>query len=265
MRQKSLTPALACLPVVLAGTAQAQSAPPAKQTPPFNHALSVTSGVNYTDRLDATASPRPYAGVGTAAAVRYRFEPGKWSFTAEAAGTRGTYEPRDNLTGSEHAMAGGLAVTAEREAGSIGSTEFRVGLAVDTRAEVLEHRYADVASTLSSFVSGFATLGPTAGVRRAVGSGEVTANVVLPMVGLAHQPYANTRQEREPFTVRPIGLSALRGASFGARYESSRNARFGIVAEYHLRSFDYTGGWRMRSLTNTTAIGIVSRFGAKGR
>jgi hypothetical protein len=266
MRQKSLTPALACLPVVLAGTtAQAQSAQPAKQTPPFNHALSVTSGVNFTDRLDATASPRPYAGVGTAAAVRYRFEPGKWSFTAEANGTRGTYQPRDNLTGSEHAMAGGVAMTVEREAAVVGNTEVRVGLALDTRAELLEHRYADVASTLSSFVSGFATLGPTGTVRRNLGSGEVAATVVLPMVGLAHQPYANTRQEREPFTVRAIGLSALRGASFGARYESSKNARFGIVAEYHLRAFDYTGGWRMRSLTNSTAIGIVSRFGTKGR
>jgi len=266
MRHPSLTPALACLPVVLASTAaQGQNAQPATPTPPFSHAVAVTSGVSFTDRLDATASPRPYAGVGTAAGIRYRYEPGKWSLTAEGSGTRASYQPRDNLAGSENAMSGGLAVSVDREAATVGSTEFRLGLTLDARAELLEHRYADVSSTLSSFVTGFATLGPTATVRRGLGTGQVSANVVLPLVGLAHQPYANTRQEREPFRVRAMGLSALRGALFGARYESSITSRFGVVAEYHLRAFDYTGGWRTRSFTNTTALGIVTRFGAKSR
>src|SRR5262249_53320074 len=156
----------------------------------------------------------PYAGVGTAATVRYRFTPGQWSVTAEATGSRASYSPRDNLAGSEAATSGGLAVTIERDVARFDATALRLGLMLDTRAELLEHRYADVSSTLSSFVSGFSTLGPSVSLRRGLGAGEISASFGLPVVGLAHQPYANTRQEREPFTVRAIGLAGLRGASF---------------------------------------------------
>lgn len=266
MRPKSLTPALACLPVVLAGTAQAQgqaqSDPP---TRPFKHTVAVTSGVNFTDRMDETASPRPYAGVGTAAALRYRFEAGNWSLTAEAGGSRASYSPRDDLAGSESSVSGGVALSVDRSAASFHALSLRLGLTVDTRAELLEHRYADMASTLSSFVSGFSTLGPSATLTRPLGAGDVSATAVIPLVALVHQPYANTRQEHEPLSVRTVDFSPVRGSSLDLRYESSRTARLGVVAEYRLKTFDYSAGWRARSFTNATALGIVARFGARGR
>jgi hypothetical protein len=262
MRSQSLTPALACLPVVLAGAAQAQSAHPQSS---FAHSVGISTGVTFTDRFDATASPRPFNGVGTSGTIRYRFEPGAWSFTTEVTGNHASYQPRDELSGSEQAFAGGIALSLDRHAATFGKTSLRLGLDLDSRGEVLEHRYADVAATLSSFVTAFATLGPTATLTRPVAGGQLSARAVVPVVGLAHQPYANMRQEREPVAVRAMNMSALHGGSLGLRYESSTAARMGIVAEYRLRTFDYSGGWRTRSLTNSTALGIVTRFGNRSR
>jgi hypothetical protein len=249
---------------VLATAAQAQSTQP---TPPpqFTHEVEVSTGVSFTDRFDATASPRPFDGVGTAGTMRYRYEPGAWSFATEINGSHASYQPRDDLSGSEQAFAGGVTLTLDRQAATIGKTSLRLGLDLDSRGEVLEHRYADVAATLSSFISAFATLGPTATVTRPVAGGELAASAVVPLVGLAHQPYANMRQEREPVSVRGVGPTDLRGGSLGLRYETSASARMGVVAQYRLSTFDYSGGWRTTSLTNSTSIGIVTRFGAKAR
>jgi hypothetical protein len=242
-----------------AAEAQSPSPPPA---PAFAHTVALTTGLTYTDRLDVTASPRPYSGVGTAATVRYRFEPGRWSVAVEGGGSRSAYEPQDDFAGSEHSIGGSLGLTVERQTTTIRGLSLRLGLHLDTRAELLEHRYADVASTLSSFVTAFGTLGPTATVQRPLGDGSISATAIVPVVGLAHQPYANTRQEREPVSVQTVDVSALRGASLGLRYESSTSARMGIVAEYHLRTFDYLGRWRTRSFSNATAVGVVARFGS---
>lgn len=264
MRSPSLTPALACLPVVLASAAtaaQAQSSQPSSYT----HSIGLSTGVMFTGRFDATASPRPFDGVGTSGTLRYRFEPGAWSLTTEINGNHASYQPRDQLSGSERAVAGGIALSLDRHAATFGKTSLRLGLDLDSRGEVLEHRYADVAATLSSFVTAFATLGPTATVSRPVGGGELSATAVVPVIGLAHQPYANMRSEHEPVKVRTVDLSALHGGSLGLRYETSPTARMGVVAEYRLQSFDYSGGWRTRSLTNSTAIGIVTRFGGRSR
>src|SRR4051812_12706448 len=264
MRSPSLTPALACLPVVLATAAtaaQAQSPQPST----FAHSVAISTGLSFTDRFDATASPRPFDGVGTSATLRYRFEPGAWSFTTEINGNHASYQPRDELSGSEKALAGGIALSLDRHAATIGKTSLRLGLDLDSRGEVLEHRYADVAATLSSFVTAFATLGPTATLSRPVAGGELSATAVIPVIGLAHQPYANMRQEREPVNIRTVSLSALHGGSLGLRYETSATARMAVAAEYRLSSFDYSGGWRTRSLTNSTAVGIVTRFGVRPR
>jgi hypothetical protein len=252
--------------VVLAGTAQAQSTqPPATQPSQYTHTVGISTGVSFTDRFDATASPRPFAGVGTSGTIRYRFEPGAWSFTTEVTGNHASYSPRDNLSGSERALSGGASIHLDRHAATIGKTSLRLGLDLDSRGEVLEHRYADVAATLSSFVTAFATLGPTVTATRRVAGGQLSATVVIPVVGLAHQPYANLRQEREPVSVRTVGMSALHGRSLGVRFETSANARVGLVADYRVRTFDYSGGWRTRSLTHSTAVGIVTRFGSKSR
>lgn len=262
MRHPSLTPALACLPVVLAGAAEAQTATP---TPAFAHSVAATTAVAFTDRLDATASPRPFSGVGTTAGLRYRYEPGNWSVTAEAAGSRASYQPRDELAGSESAIAGGVALTVDRAVTSFHGTALRLGASVDTRAELLDHRYADRAATVSSFVSGFGTVGPTATLERSFAGGELAATGFLPLFGVAHQPYANVREEREGVSLRTVDFSQLRGQSVDLRYESSRNGRVGVVAEYRLKTFDYTAGWRTRSFTNSTAIGVVARFGNRSR
>ncbi|HEY4306616.1 MAG TPA: hypothetical protein VGM82_19230 [Gemmatimonadaceae bacterium] len=267
MRAKSLTPALACVAVVSATPAQAQAVveppPPSSQ---YTHTVGISSGVTLADRFDATASPRPFTGIGASGSLRYRFEPGAWSFTAEVNGSHASYDPRDDLnSGSEQAFSGGVALSVDKHAATFGKTSLRLGLDLDSRGEVLEHRYADVAATLSSFITAFATLGPTATVSRPLGHGQVSATAVVPVVGLAHQPYANLRQEREPVTVRAVGPSDLHGGSLAVRYETAANARMGVIAEYRLRTFDYSGGWRTSSLTNSTAIGIVTRFGAKSR
>jgi len=259
MRSPSLTPALACLPVVLATTAQAQSAQPTS----FTHTVGISTAVTFTDRFDATASPRPFDGVGTSGALRYRFEPGTWSFTTEINGTHASYQPRDKLSGSEQAFAGGVALSLDRQAATIGKTSLRLGLDLDSRGEVLEHRYADVAATLSSFITAFGTLGPTATVSRPLAGGALSATAVVPVIGIAHQPYANLREERPPVNFHAVGPSDLHGGSLALRYETSATARMGIVAEYRLSSFDYSGGWRTRSLNNSTAIGFVTRFGVR--
>jgi len=260
-----VTSMTACLCASLASVAAAQSRPSAPASPPFGHELSITTGMGFTDRIDASASPRPYGGLANGVGLSYTFRPGAWTLTTRAQGSIASLQPRDDFAGSEHAYAGGLAFDAQRTVAQFGPVTMRAGLTLESWADALRHRYGDQSSTTSTFISAFGTAGPAVSLSMPLGGGTLSGLASIPLGGLVYQPYANARQEREPIRLTTAGPTSLRGLDFGLRYESSASRTFGIVAEYRFRGFDYTGGWHARSITNTTSIGIVTRFGRKGQ
>jgi hypothetical protein len=221
--------------------------------------------MGFTDRIDASASPRPYGGLANGVGLSYTFRPGAWTLTTRARGSIASLQPRDDFAGSEHAYAGGLAFDAQRTVAQFGPVTMRAGLTLESWADALRHRYGDQSSTTSTFISAFGTAGPAVSLSMPLGGGTLSGLASIPLGGLVYQPYANARQEREPIRLTTAGPTSLRGLDFGLRYESSASRTFGIVAEYRFRGFDYTGGWHARSITNTTSIGIVTRFGRKGQ
>lgn len=260
----SVTSTTACLCVSLATAAAAQSAQ-SPASPPFGHELSITTGMGFTDRIDASASPRPYGGLANGAGLSYTFRPGAWTLSTRIQGSIASLEPHDDYAGAEHAYAGGLAFDAQRAVAQFGPVTMNAGLTLESWADVLRHRYGDQSSTTSTFVSAFGTVGPAVSLSMPLAGGRLSGLASVPLAGLVYQPYANARQEREPIRLTTAGPTSLRGLDFGLRYESSAARTFGIVAEYRFRGFDYTGGWHARSVTNTTSIGIVTRFGRKSQ
>ncbi len=269
-----VTPMAACLCVLTAVSGSAQSVQvdsardstrdSARTAAPSSKSLSITGAYTKADRLDAVASPRPFDGSGVSGGLSYRATSPRWMFQTSLDGATANYLPNSGAaTATERAYSGSLGAGLTRWITSQPNRSFGVGVSLNSWAEVLEHQYADPNQTTASFMTGFATLGPSATFRQLIGGGEASISASVPLVGVVHQPYADLRQEHGPITFNAAGPAQLRGFDVGLRYETSVNSRMGLVVEHRLRNFDYTGGWNTNSLTNTTSLGVVIRLGRK--
>lgn len=252
---RSLTPMMACICLALAQTARAQTT---------TRELSAMTALSHADRLDATASPVPYGGFGVGGALGFRSESPNWLISLTAGGTNAHYTAQQSsVTAREHATNGRFSLEMMRTARLWSKSALAFGLAIDGRGEVLSHDYADPNHTSSDYVSAFATAGVAADWRQAIAGGKANLSLAVPVVGVVHQPYGDSRMEHASATLAAASIANLHGADFSARYETSSASKVGMVAEYRFGGFEYTGGWRMRSVTNTTSLGLVIRFGER--
>lgn len=253
-----ITPMTAYLTLAIATVANAQS-----DSAHATQSVSAASAITQTERIDASASPRPFGGTGLAGSLQYRRDGNRWTFAATLIGSHANYRPSsgENLSATEQSLNGRLELAALRRVAESSRRSIRVGVALESSGDFLTHRYTDPNATSSSYITAFSTLGPAASWRESVGGGAATVTATIPVAGVAHQPYGDTRIEHAGPRVNTIGPREVHGLDFTARYETSRRSRAGIMAEYRLHDFDYTGGWRVRTITNATAVGIVMRFG----
>lgn len=264
-----VTPMAACLCLVTASSGSAQNvqgdstSSTGGSPAPSSQSLTLTSAFTTADRFDAVVSPRQFDGSGVSGTLGYRATSSRWMFESNLEAARARYRPREGETAIERAYSGRLTTDLTRWLSSGAKRSIGVGIAFAASAEVLEHQYDDPSSTTSGFITGFATLGPSFAWRESIGNGDASVAASVPLVGILHQPYADTRREHGPIQFRSTGPGQLHALDVALRYETTVDSRFGVAVEHRIRGFEYRGGWPIRSLTNATSLGVVWRFGRR--
>ena len=250
--------------IAASGIAQTDSSTNTRSSA-YTKSLSLTSAFTSANRIDAAASPRTFDGSGLAGTIGFRSNSDRWMTQASLEGSHALYKPStgEASVANERAIGGRLGLGVTRWITSRPKRAIGAGLSLNSWGEVLSHRYDDPNATTASFVTGFATVGPSLTWRESLANGDASLTATAPLAGWVHQPYADARQERDGVTLRSIGPTQLRGLDVALRYETSANSRLGIVAEHRVRGFEYSGGWTVRSLTNATSLGMVVRFGRR--
>jgi hypothetical protein len=256
---RKTSPMVACLCVLALHATAAQTRP---TVPPFTQSLSVTGGFSINDHLDASSSPIPFSGTGLDSRFRYQHSFGRWNAIVEGEGARRSYSSQADAGTSVHERAydGSFTTTLLHDLSSSPSA-FSAGLAFDVRGGVLTHYYADPQATTTSYVNGYATLGPAVRWQHAAFGGNTFVNFSVPLVGIAHHPYTDVRIDQAPPTLRTVTPANLLGYNFTAGFETSARRRVGLVAEFHANALDYADVQRARTATTGLNLGVVLRFG----
>jgi hypothetical protein len=255
---RKTSPMAACLCVLALRASVAQTRP----TPqPFSQSIAVTGGFTINDHLDASASPIPFSGTGLDSRFRYQRSFGRWSTIIDADGARRTYSSRADAGTSVHERAydGSFTTSLLREIGAPGA--FSAGLALDVRGGLLTHYYADPNATSTSYVNGYATLGPAVRWQHAAFGGNGFLGLSVPLIGIAHHPYTDIRIDQAAPSFRTVTPANLRGYNFTAGFESSARRRLGFIGEFHANALDYADIQRARTVTTGLNLGVILRFG----
>jgi hypothetical protein len=260
MSYKKIAPMLACLSAAALHATGAQS-----RSAPFSQSLSATSGVTFSQHLDASSSPMPFTGTGVDAGLRYDRFGTRWDATLSLDGARRIYASRADAGTSvrERAFDGVLTAALLRALGPDASRGFSAGLALDVRGGLLSHHYADPMATTSDYVHGYALVGPAAQWRHELFGGSAIARVSLPLVGIAHHPYSNARIDEASPSFRTVGPSQLRGYNASIGYQTSERRRIGLMAEFQAGALDYADIQRSRMTSTAFSAGVVMRFGRR--
>lgn len=259
---RKTSPMVACLCVLALHASAAQTRPPA---PPFTQSLAITGGFTINDHLDASSSPIPFSGTGLDSRFRYQRSFGRWNAIVEGEGARRTYSSRADAGTSVHERAYDGSFTTSLLRGFSSSSAFSAGLALDVRGGVLTHHYADPGATTTSYVNGYATLGPAVRWQHSALGGNTFLGLSVPLVGIAHHPYTDVRIDQASPSFNAVTLANLRGYNFTAGFETSARRRLGLIGEFHANALDYADIQRARTVTTGFNLGVVLRFGRTPR
>jgi hypothetical protein len=256
---RKTSPMAACLCVVALHASAAQTRP---STPPFTQSLAVTGGFTINDHLDASSSPIPFSGTGLDSRFRYQRSFGRWNAIVEGEGARRTYSSRADAGTSVHERAyDGSFTTSFLRSLSSSPNGFSAGLAFDVRGGLLTHHYSDPNQTTTSYVNGYATLGPAVRWQHTALGGNTFVGLSVPLVGIAHHPYTDVRIDQASPSLRTVSVANLRGYNFTAGFETSARRRLGLIGEFHANALDYADIQRARTVTTGLNLGVVLRFG----
>ncbi len=232
---------------------------------PSRSEIAVAVGVAQTNQFDATASPLQFGGHGLDFRSRYARTAGRWAFTAGFDGGLRSLTPDRSLTlGDERITQGEFRLDLQRALGASRTPAFSVGLALSTDVGVTAHHYDDPGQSVSNFVMGAITLGPSVGWRHAIGGGLARVNLSVPLVGIVDHPYTDVRAATSNFDMHVVNASTLRGLSADLSYSPAALRRFGIEYGYRLRLLNYADVQPLRSMSQSLTIGVVRRFGRGG-
>jgi hypothetical protein len=255
---RKTAPMLACLCLVATHATRAQT-----RSAPFTQSVTASSGVTFSQHLDAASSPIPFSGTGVDARLGYERLAGRWDATLSLDGARRGYASRADAGTSvrERAYDGALTASLLRSFGSDANHGFAAGLAADVRGGLLTHQYADPAATSTDYVQGYALVGPAVAWRHDLFGGTTVARFSVPLVGLAHHPYTDARIDQAPPSFRGVGPRTLRGYDASIGYQTSTRRTIGLTAEFQARTLDYADIQRSRMASTAFIAGVVMRFG----
>jgi len=223
--------------------------------------LHVTGGLTHSDRIDVVVSPSRFSGEGLDAGVGYISLGNTMSLVVTAkAGTRtlvssGVQQSDERVTDGEFELMA-LTAPASRALGM----RVALGVALQTSAAVIAHRYIDPSARTMSYVFGTMTLGPAVLVEHALGDGSASAQLSVPVAGIVAQPYSAIWSERSPLDLCFATLNTLRSVSAVAAYKSANHHGVSMLYEYRVGVMHYEDVLPVRRLSQSVSAGFARRL-----
>lgn len=263
MKPPTIGPMTACLSVAAFHIAFAQTD---SLRAPHND-LVLSLGATQIEQLDATASPLRFGGQGYDATARYTRSSGLYTLSASLDGGPSRLSPLASPTHiTERVTAGELRIAIRRSlAESTPAARLSVGADVATMLSVTTHHYDDPTASVSDFVIGSITIGPSVAWRQSIGAGTGTIQFGVPLVGFVDHPYSDTRTATTLIDARFATASTIRGVSASVSYAPALSRRVGVEYAYRLRTLQYADVQPLRSVSQAISVGLVTRLGQNSR
>jgi hypothetical protein len=226
-------------------------------------AISVSVGVAEAGRIDETASPLRYSGHGADFSVGWTRVYAPFSVVASLEGGTRSLTPIDGADDSgEHITEGALDVALLRPINRspiVG--DFKAGIEITASATVNEQTYPAGDGFRADFLLAAASIGPAVAWAHALGGGQLSANVGVPLVAFVDHPFADIRGAHAPLVFHFASIESYRGFRGGLSYTHPVTRATGIVYAYRIRFLHFDDDQPVRAVTQSVSIGIARRIG----
>jgi hypothetical protein len=226
-------------------------------------AINVSVGIAEAGRIDETASPLRYSGHGADFSVGWARTFAPFSVVASLEGGTRSLTPIDGADdSSEHLTEGALDVALLKSVNrSAAAGDFKAGIEFSASATVNEQSYPGADGFKADFLLAAASLGPAAAWAHALGGGELSANVGVPLFAFVDHPFSDIRGEHAPLTFRFTSIESYRGFHGGLSYTHAVTRTTGIVYAYRIGFLHFDDDQPVRAVTQSLSIGLVRRIG----
>jgi hypothetical protein len=254
----------ACLLLVCAPRLAAQRTPASAASTE----LGVTGGVGQSMRRDLSASPLAFSGHGSDVAIALRRVTGPSAIELTLNG--GLHSLRSSSSASratERVGQGQLSVALLRTLGDHGECAcgIAIGAALSGNMMLTRHAYDDPTHRSADFLFGAVGVGPAASWRAPVAGGFFDARVNVPVASVVEHSYSVVNEHDAATNWRFAALNTLRSATTTLAFTSSARRRVGLTWLYRADVLRYDDVQPVRVLTQSLSMGVVARFGMKGR
>ena len=230
-------------------------------------AINVSVGIAEAGRIDETASPLRYSGHGADFSVGWARNFAPFSIVASLEGGTRSLTPIDGADdSSQHLTEGALDVALLKAVShSASAGDFKAGIEFTAGAAVNEQTYPGADGFRADFLLAAASLGPEAAWAHALGGGELSANIGVPLVAFVDHPFSDIRGEHAPLSFRFTSVENYRGFRGGLRYTHAVSRTTGIVYAYRIGFLHFDDEQPVRAVTQSLSIGIVQQISRGAR
>ena len=226
-------------------------------------AISVSVGVAEAGRIDETASPLRYSGHGADFSAGWTRDFAPFSVVASVEGGTRSLTPIDEADGSSERLTEGaldVALLRPVSRAAAGGT-FKAGIEFTASAAVNEQTYTAADGYHADFLLAAASLGPAAAWARALGGGQLSADIGVPLFAFVDHPFSDIRGEHAPLTFRFASVESYRGFRGGLSYTHAFSRTTGIVYAYRIDFLHFDDDQPVRAVTQSLSVGFVRRIG----
>ena len=224
--------------------------------------VSIVAGFADGQRRDVVVSPLTYAGTGYAASAAYDRIRDKSTVAIVATWDAQRFRPQSGVSAStENVLQGELRAAALRTLNGDRAWTFSAGAAASVRVVGTEHWYPAPYDSRAGFVAGFATVGPSAQVRRSIGDGTAQLELDAPVFGFSDRTYSETKSNQTPLDIRRVGPGELRTLNGAVSYAPAPLGRVGLIFAYRFSLLNYRDAQPLRSASQSFSIGLSRYFG----
>jgi hypothetical protein len=226
--------------------------------------LALLAGFSRSNRLDATASPMPFAGLEHGFLVKYdrSLHDDQMLISLASSFHAGRFSPANASSPAvEHLNEGEVRAALLRHVSGPHGSRFAVGVAGTAGVSLTQHHYADPTSRVSDFVIGATTLGPEATWTAPLGAGALKIDITSPVVGLIDHPYSDSRSGSALTHLRLAGPGAYQRASGAVTYMSRERYGAGVLYTYRYERLTYGDVQPLHTSSHTFLIGVTKKLG----
>jgi hypothetical protein len=264
MKLVMATPLAVCLCVAAFGSVAAQ---PSRPSSPRND-LAILGGLSRSSRLDATASPLPFAGIDRDIGVKYgrSFAGDAMVFSLASSFHEGRFTPENASSLAVEQLTDGEVVgSVLRQIAEPRGSRFALGAAATASVSLTRHQYADPTARISDFIIAASTLGPAASWTAPLGGGALEIDLTSPLVGLVDHPYSDTRSGSTLTRIRLVGPATFQRVSGTITYTSPERHGMGLIYVYRCDRLSYADVQPFYAMSHSLSVGITKRLGKDSR